>query len=138
MITIGSKNKILLFDVSTEGVDKKDLEFWFRIRDDDITYSFAGELQEDNKVKVTVLPLSEVINFEYLDTNKIYPACLDVISEGKYNLKTWDGDIQVEASPRVDVKLENIQDVYTEQTIPENNAKRVEPKVKSEVADIIE
>lgn len=137
MITIGAKNKILLFDINTEGVEKKDLEFWFRVNDDDITYSFPGELQEDNKVRITLLPLSEMINFEYLDTSKIYSASLEVISEGKYNVKTWEGSIQLETPPRINVKLENVQDI-SRASETKTEEKKVEPKITTEVSEIIE
>lgn len=137
MITIGARNKLLLFDMKTDKVDTKDLEFWFRVKDDDITYSFPGELQEDNKVKITILPLSEIINFDYLDTSKIYPAYLEVISEGKYSLKTWEGDVQLESPPRVDIKLENVQDVVNN-TDSKPLKEKVEPKITTEVSEIIE
>lgn len=138
MITIGSKNKILLFDINTEGVEKNDLEFWFRIKDEDITYSFPGELQEDNKVRITLLPLSEMINFDYLDSSKIYEASLEVLSEGKYNVKTWEGSVQLETPPRINVKLENVQDGIKKQDTETKPTQRVEPKITTEVSEIIE
>lgn len=110
MITIGQKNKILLFDVSTDNMDSKDLEFWFRIYCEEVTYSFKGELVENNKVKITILPLAEMVRPKYLDFHKVYRANLEVIGEGKYSITTWDGDIQFETPPRIDVKLENVQD----------------------------
>lgn len=110
MISIGSKNKILLFDVSTKGIDSENLEFWFRIHNENISYSFKGELLEKNKVKIVVLPLTEMVKSKFLDTSKIYPAKLEVIGDGKYNLVTWEGEIKLETPPRIDVKLENVQE----------------------------
>ena len=110
MISIGSKNKILLFDVSTEGIDSENLEFWFRIYDENVSYSFKGELLEKNKVKIVILPLTEMINEKYLDPSKIYPAEVEVIGDGKYSLVTWEEEIKLEKPVKVDVKLETVQE----------------------------
>jgi len=110
MITIGSKNKVLLFDVSTEGINSENLEFWFRVHSEYVSYSFKGELIEENKVKIVILPLTEMVSAKYLDVSKVYPAKLEVIGDGKYNLVTWEGEIKLEVQPRIDVKLENVQE----------------------------
>lgn len=110
MITIREKNKILLFDVTTEGIDSANLEFWFRIHCNEVTYSFKGELIDKNKVKVKIPPLTEMINPKYLNTNKVYHANLETIGEGKYTITPWEGDIKIESIPKVDVKLENVQE----------------------------
>ena len=120
MITIGSKNKILLFDISTEGISRENLEFWFRIYNEDVVYSFRGELTEDNKVKVIVYPLTEMVNNNYLDLSKVYPANLEVIGDKKYHMTTWEGELKLEAAPRIGVKLENMVDDYNKPVIKEN------------------
>ena len=149
MITIGQKNKILLFDISTEGIDSGNLEFWFRIHCEEVTYSFKGELIDNNKVKITILPLTEMVKPKYLDFSKVYHSNLEVIGDGKYSLTTWEGDIQLEAPPRIDVKLENVQEeirkVITEDKKKEEPQKKIieeekKPPAKIEVkmSDIIE
>jgi len=110
MIILGSKNKVLLFDISTEGISNESLEFWFRVNNEDITYSFRGELTEDNKVKIVLKPLTEIINSNYLDISKIYTSKLEVIGDGKYYMTPWEGELKLEVSPKIGVKLENIFD----------------------------
>jgi len=110
MIILGSKNKVLLFDISTEEISNESLEFWFRVNNEDITYSFRGELTEDNKVKIVLKPLTEIINSNYLDISKIYTSKLEVIGDGKYYMTPWEGELKLEVSPKIGVKLENIFD----------------------------
>lgn len=110
MIILGSKNKVLLFDISTEEISNESLEFWFRVNNEDITYSFRGELTEDNKVKIVLKPLTEIINSNYLDISKIYTSKLEVIGDGKYYMTPWEGELKLEVSPKIGVKLENISD----------------------------
>lgn len=145
MISIGSKSKILFFDVSTEGIDSENLEFWFRIHSDDLSYSFKGELLENNKVKIVVLPLTEIVNEKYLDTSKVYPANVEVIGDGKYNLVTWKGEIKLEATPKINVKLENVQeesievvkkDIKLNKSITEENKNTA--KIKVNMSEVIE
>jgi len=149
MITIGTKNKILLFDFSTKGIDSQKLEFWFRIHCEAISYSFKGELVEDNKVKIVILPLTEMVSPRFLDFNKIYHANLEVIGDGKYSLTTWEGDIQLEAPPRIDVKLENVQEEIRKvvkedikkpkKIIKEKIEKKKEPaKIEAKMTEVIE
>jgi len=130
MISIGSKNKVLLFDVSTKGIASENLEFWFRIHNENVSYSFKGELLEKDKVKIVVLPLTEMVNNKYLDSSKIYPAKLEVIGDGKYSLVPWEGEIKLEASPKIDVKLENV--------IEEIKKIDTKPKKESKSKDFIE
>ena len=137
MITIGNKKKVMLFDVSTDGINNKDLDFWLRVYDDNVSYSFKGELQEDSKIKVTILPLTEMLTSKYINTTKIYPAKLEIIGDGKYNLTTWEGEIQLEAPPKVDIKLENVQEDVTPNT-PKEKLAKVVPKVKVQMASIEE
>lgn len=138
MITIGSKNKILLFDIAVEGIDKKNLEFWFRIYDENIAYSFKGELIEEGKVKVTIPPLADMINSKYLAVSKIYPASVEVIGEGKYNVITWSDEIQLEAPPHVDVKLEHVKEEIKK--IMNENKKPVteDSKIKVKMTEVKE
>lgn len=141
MISIGSKNKILLFDVSTKGIDSENLEFWFRIQNENISYSFKGELLDKNKVKIVVLPLIEMVNTKYLDTAKVYPAKLEVIGDGKYSLVPWEGEIKLETPPRIDVKLENVREevkkiAKKDVKKPENIIKEETPPEKIEVSVI--
>ena len=72
MLTIGHRNKVMLFDVVAEGISDQELDFWFRIFVEDISYGFKGELQEDGKVKVTVPPLPEIVN--RINTSLVYEA----------------------------------------------------------------
>jgi hypothetical protein len=142
MITIGTKNKILLFEISTENIDSENLEFWFRIYCNEITYSFKGELVEDNKVKITVLPLTEIINPDYLNSGEVYHANLEAIGDGKYSLTTWEGDVQIETPPRIDVKLENVQEeksklIKNKNTKIITDSKKPE-KIEVKMTDIIE
>ena len=136
MITVGSKNKVLLFDVSTEGIARENLEFWFRIYNEDVTYSFRGELTEDNKVKVVVYPLTEMVN--NIDISKIYPANLEVIGEGKYYIKTWEGELKVESSPKVDIKLEKMSDEEIKKPVLEETKKVVVNSIIEEQEEEIE
>jgi len=130
MITIKEKNKILLFDVTTEGIDSSNLEFWFRIHCNEITYSFKGELIDKNKVKVKIPPLTEMINPKYLDFNKVYRANLETIGEGKYTIIPWEGDIKIESAPKIGVKLENVQE---ESRIPD-----VKTHVNNTIDEVVE
>lgn len=132
MITIKEKNKILLFDVVTENIDSSNLEFWFRIHCNEITYSFKGELIDKNKAKVKIPPLTEIINPKYLDTNKIYRANLEIIGEGKYTIIPWEGDIKIESTPKIGVKLENVQE---ESRIPDVE-KSVDKTIEETVEDV--
>ena len=144
MISIGSKNKVLLFDVSTKGIDSENLEFWFRIHNENVSYSFKGELLEKDKVKIVVLPLTEMVNNKYLDSSKIYPAKLEVIGDGKYSLVPWEGEIKLEASPKIDVKLENVIeevkriDTRTKKESKSNDFIEEPASVKVNMSEIIE
>lgn len=136
MITIGSKNKVLLFEVSTKDINYDNLEFWFRIHNENVTYSFRGELIEDNKVKVVVYPLTEMVNNTYLDISKIYPVKLEVIGEEKYYMTTWEGELKLEASPRVDIKLEKMSDEEIKKPVLKETKKVVVTSVIEEQEEV--
>jgi len=106
MITIGREQKTLLFDISTEGIDFNNLEFWLRIYNEDIVFSFRGQLLEENKqVKVVIPPIPKMINKEYINLDNEYKVILEVIGENKYFINTWEGEIRFESTPSVSIKL---------------------------------
>lgn len=132
MITIGRNKKILLFDVSTEGIGFNDLEFWFRVYHENVVYSFKGELLEgENKVKVVVPPITKMINKEYLDLTKIYSANLEVIGEGKYFINTWEGELKLETDLCVGTKL-------VSETTQKENKKEIKQNSKNVISTISE
>lgn len=114
MITIGDKNKVLFFDLIVEGANKTDLDIWFCIKNDNIIYSFHGEIQDD-KIKIVIPPLSKMITKEYLDYTKIYPAFLKAIYENKYMVITWEGEGQIEQPIKINAVLNNMTNIESKQ-----------------------
>ena len=108
MLKIGTKQKRLLFEVATKGIQSKDLEFWLRIFTENCSLGFKGEIVEGDKLLVKVPPIDEVlVNY---DDSKSYNAQIEIIGEGKFFMKTWEGQIQLEKSPQVRLKLEGVAD----------------------------
>lgn len=104
MITIGSTKKTLVFDITTEGIKNKDLEFWFRIILEDRSYGIKGEIQEDGKIKIVIPAVADIF-----PTSEILNECvvrLETVGEDKYYIKAWEDKALIKIEPKANAKLE--------------------------------
>ena len=111
MLKMGTKQKRLLFEVTTKGIQSNDLEFWLRIFTEKCSLGFKGEIVEGGKLLVKVPPIDEILT--EVDTSKQYKAQVEIIGEGRFFMKTWEGEVMLEANPEVEIKLEEVEEDKT-------------------------
>lgn len=105
MLKLGNKNKKLLFEVATKGVQSKDLKFWLRIMDENVSLGFEGKLLETGKLQFNIPPLDTIL--QNVENSKKFQAQVEIIGEDKFYMKTWDGELLFEQKPQISVKLED-------------------------------
>ena len=136
MITIGSTKKTLIFDITTEGIKNKDLEFWFRLILENRSYGLKGEIQEDGRVKVVIPPVADIF-----PTSEILNECsvrLETVGEGKYYIKAWEDKALIKIEPKANAKLETTsvdEEIEPTVTVSISEEKEEEPEVEPEVLE---
>lgn len=134
MITIGSTKKTLVFDITTEGIKDKDLEFWFRLILENRSYGIKGEIQEDGKIKVVIPPVADIF-----PTSEILNECdvrLETIGEGKYYIKAWEDKALIKIEPKANAKLETTsadEEIEPTVTVSISEEKEEESEPKREI-----
>jgi len=134
VITIGSTKKTLVFDITTEGIKDKDLEFWFRLILENRSYGIKGEIQEDGKIKVVIPPVADIF-----PTSEILNECdvrLETIGEGKYYIKAWEDKALIKIEPKANAKLETTsadEEIEPTVTVSISEEKEEESEPKREI-----
>lgn len=131
MITIGSIKKTLVFDITTEGIKDKDLEFWFRLILENRSYGIKGEVQEDGKIRVVIPPVADIF-----PTSEILNECdvrLETVGENKYYIKAWEDKALIKIEPKANAKLETTSvDKKIEPTVSVSISEEKEEESESE------
>jgi len=135
VITIGSTKKTLLFNVSTEGIKEGDLEFWFRVIMEDVSYGLKGEVQEDGRVRVTIPPVGDLL--VNADKTKECTVKLEAVGEEKYYIKAWEDKGLVKIEPKAVAELDSTP-LNEEESEPAVSASMSEELEEKEVTEDVE
>lgn len=94
--------KTLQFDVLVEGIEKKLLQFKFRLQIENVEYGFPCVIEGD-KIKVSIPALETILREE---KPGIFQCRLEGVGDDKYFLQTWNDSVEIKIEPRVVVKPE--------------------------------
>ena len=117
-----TKNKFMAFDVEVEGLDKEELNFFFRVLINDVEYGFKGDYK-NGKVKLNIPAFNTIVKEKVIENGKSYEAKLEAYDD-KVHIIPWNDSISFDIEPEVKAELTTEQ--IKQRTAPKISAKAIE------------